>query len=214
MRILDLFSGLNGWTYPFEGFGHDIKRIDNDTRFEADAYLDINDIESVMSFLGDWRPDVIFASPPCNAFSTMTMGKMWTHEGLPKHPLAVQGLRNVVSTLKLIALLAPDYWVIENPRARLRTLDVLAGLPRVTVTQCQYGSNRMKPTDLWGVLPPMTFKPMCKNGDPCHVRAPRGSVTGTQGGLSSELAAKIPVLLAESVRVALERALGPIQAAA
>jgi hypothetical protein len=38
----------------------------------------------------------------------------------------------------------------------------------------------MKPTDLW-----MNFnwntKPMCKNGAPCHVAAPGGSRTGTQG---------------------------------
>ena len=29
--------------------------------------------------------------------------------------------------------------------------------------------------------PDPQFKPMCKNGDPCHVSAPRGAKTGTQG---------------------------------
>jgi len=48
------------------------------------------------------------------------------------------------------------------------------------VTYCQYGDTRMKPTDLFHNL--TNFKPKCcKNGMPCHIAAPRGSKTGTQG---------------------------------
>ena len=36
------------------------------------------------------------------------------------------------------------------------------------------------------------FKPMCKNGDPCHVRAPRGAKTGTQGLKGSKERSVIP----------------------
>lgn len=57
----------------------------------------------------------------------------------------------------------------------------MKSLPRYTVTYCQYGDTRMKPTDIWTNHPDPRFKPMCKNGDPCHVPAPRGSKTGTQG---------------------------------
>lgn len=39
----------------------------------------------------------------------------------------------------------------------------------------------MKPTDLWTNHPNPNFLPMCKNGQPCHESAPRGSKTGTQG---------------------------------
>ena len=41
--------------------------------------------------------------------------------------------------------------------------------------------RRMKPTDIWTNHPDPKFKPACKNGAPCHVPAPRGSQTGTQG---------------------------------
>ena len=51
---------------------------------------------------------------------------------------------------------------------------------RHTITYCQYGDTRMKPTDIWTNLE-WTPKPMCKNGDLCHQSAPRGSKTGTQG---------------------------------
>lgn len=57
----------------------------------------------------------------------------------------------------------------------------MKSLPRYTVTYCQYGDTRMKPTDIWTNHPDPRFKPMCKNGDSCHVPAPRGSKTGTQG---------------------------------
>ena len=52
---------------------------------------------------------------------------------------------------------------------------------RYTVTYCQYGDTRMKPTDLWSNLSDLELKPMCKNGDSCHEAAPRGAKTGTQG---------------------------------
>ena len=46
------------------------------------------------------------------------------------HPIAIEGMRLVLATLRLIAVLQPRYWVIENPRGRLRSLDLLAGIPR------------------------------------------------------------------------------------
>jgi hypothetical protein len=86
-------------------------------------------------------------------------------------------------TLDLIHDLAPAYWVMENPRGMMRKHPVVAGLERRTVTYCHYGEHRMKPTDLWSDCwpPSLVLAPECKNGDPCHVRAPRGSYTGTQG---------------------------------
>ena len=52
---------------------------------------------------------------------------------------------------------------------------------RYTITYCQYGDIRMKPTDIWTNHPNPNFKPVCRNGDSCHQSAPRGSRTGTQG---------------------------------
>lgn len=114
----------------------------------------------------------------------------------------------VERTRHIIAKAAPRLgFIIENPRAKLRKLPVVADLPRVTVTYCQYGETRMKPTDLWGRFPAgLTFKPPCANGASCHVSAPRGSTTGTQGMDSAE-SARIPYALALSVCLAAEAAL-------
>ena len=76
-------------------------------------------------------------------------------------------MRLVLATLRIIAVLQPTYWVIENPRGRLRSLDLLAGIPRRTVWYCRLGLDRAKPTDLWGVFPPgLELPPACHNGQP------------------------------------------------
>ena len=72
-------------------------------------------------------------------------------------------------------------------------------LPRYTVTYCKYGDTRMKPTDIWTNHPEPGFLPMCKNGDPCHERAPRGSKTGTQGLKGSKERSVIPERLCEHI---------------
>ncbi len=58
---------------------------------------------------------------------------------------------------------------------------------------------RMKPTDIWTNHPNPKFKPMCKNGDSCHVSAPRGSKTGTQGLKWARGRGVIPEQLCEHV---------------
>lgn len=205
MNVLDLFSGLGGWSSPFREAGHPTFTIELSRAFPANAHIDAGNVSGVLAVL-PWRPDIILASPPCTSFTTMTMGRNWTHDGQPRTPTAVEGRRLVLATIRIIAALRPAFWIIENPRARLRTLDLLEGFERRTVTYCQLGEDRMKPTDLWGVFPPsLSLPPVCRNGSPCHIAAPRGSRTGTQGGVDSARAALIPRRLAELVRDAAER---------
>lgn len=70
--------------------------------------------------------------------------------------------------------------IIENPRAMMRKMDFVQDLIRNETTYCQYGFPYMKPTDFFASFD-LHLKPPCKNGDPCHERAPRGSRTGLQG---------------------------------
>ena len=78
-------------------------------------------------------------------------------------------------------------------------MNFMKGRPRYTDTYCKYGDERMKPTDIWTNHPNPKFKPMCKNGDPCHVAAPRGSKTGTQGLKGAAARAVIPHALCEHI---------------
>ena len=76
--------------------------------------------------------------------------------------------------------LKPKLWFIENPMGGLRKQGYMQGLPRYLITYCQYGFKYRKATDIWTNHPDPKFKPACKNGDPCHTRAPRGTKLGLQ----------------------------------
>jgi hypothetical protein len=101
--------------------------------------------------------------------------------------------------LKLIEELQPQFWFIENPRGGMRKMSWMQGLPRYTVTYCQYGERRMKPTDIWTNHPDPQFKPPCKNGDSCHDAAPRGSQTGVQGQKNAKERGIIPEALCQHI---------------
>ena len=82
----------------------------------------------------------------------------------------------------------------------------MQSLPRQTITYCQYGDTRMKPTDLWGTVKGWTPRPACKNGDKCHEAAPRGSRTGTQGLTGWVQRSMIPYELSKELLEAIENA--------
>lgn len=208
LRVVDLFSGMGGWSAPFLDAGDDVFRVEIDRRFPAELHADILQV-TVQDF--PWQPDLILASPPCEAFTVMNIGKNWYHDGTPKTDQARLGLLLVEATLRLVRDLQPTYWLMENPRDKLRVLPPVAGLERRTVTYCHYGEERMKPTDLWSDRwpPSLVLEPPCRNGDPCHVRAPRGSQTGTQSRMSYHEKSLIPYPLAAAVREAVVRDIGP-----
>lgn len=203
MRILDLFSGTGSATKAFENRGHTVIRVELDTQFKAD-YRDIMQID--LGTLGSF--DFIWASPPCTSFSVASIGHYWKRQNgtiTAKNIKAEEGLNLVQRTLDIIENLQPTLgYLIENPRGMLRKMSIMQNLPRTTITYCQYGDTRMKPTDLWGQVSGWTPRPACKNGDSCHERAPRGSQTGTQGLKGAKNRSMLPYQLGEELCLALE----------
>ena len=185
MLIFDFFSGTGSSTRAFREAGHTVISFELDDYFEATENVDIMDLTSDYLLATYGKPDFIWASPPCTTFSVASIRHYWDYvDGVayPKNEKTLQGLAIVEHTRKLIEELQPTKgFLIENPRGMLRKQAVMAGLDRITVTYCQYGDTRQKPTDLWGVVPNWTPRPMCSPGDPCHEAAVRGSMGGTQG---------------------------------
>lgn len=212
MKVLELFSGTRSIGKAFEANGHEVFSIDYDRQFEADSYMDIEELTSewVLEHFG--KPDVIWASPDCTTFSIAAISHHRTKNEEtgsldPKSDYARKCDRVDQNVLKIIDELKPRFWFIENPRGGLRKMSWMQGLPRYTVTYCQYGDTRMKPTDIWTNHPEPKFKPACKNGDPCHVRAPRGAKTGTQGLKGSKERSRIPEELCRHIVDICEEAL-------
>ena len=184
MKILELFCGTKSITKVFNLNGWDSYTVDVDNQFHPTLCKDVMLLEPENILKDFGHPDIIWASPPCTAFSVASMGYHWTGgKGafIPKTEFAKLSKEVVIHTIELIQKLNPKYWYIENPRGALRKMPFMQDLSRYTVTYCQYGDTRMKPTDIWTNHPLPNFKPMCHNGDTCHQAAPRGAKTGTQG---------------------------------
>lgn len=185
MKILELFCGTKSISNAFEKAGWETYTVDWDKRFSPELQIDVELLTKDMIIqLCGGIPDVIWASPDCTTYSIA---------GISHHRKYINGELSPISdyakkcdlvnihVINLIKELKPKAYFIENPRGGFRKMQFVQELPRYTITYCQYGDNRMKPTDIFTNYPSPHFKPICHNGDPCHISAPRGSRTGTQG---------------------------------
>ena len=216
LRVLDLFAGLGGWSAAFKVRGHQVTTVDLNPAFGCTITADI----LTLQYRTLWKPgdfDIVLASPPCEGFSVASIGRHWTPPptNLPKTDTAKLAVQLVGAALDIIKYLEPTWWMMENPRGKLRSLNLMTNYPRQTVTYCKLGETRMKPTDLWGRFPRSLVLPTpCKNGDPCHDRAPRGAKTGTQGIKGSANRAVVPYQLSLLVCMACEVDIVPVMRAA
>jgi hypothetical protein len=190
-RVLDLFCGLGGFSAAFEESDRwEVVTVDLAERFDPDVCTDVFDLRP-SDF--DREFDVVLASPPCQEFSPANN----LNGDRDPSPDAVALVYHAIG---LIRGLSPDYWVLENPYGRLRTV---IGHPDATVTYCQYGREQMKPTDLWGCHPPMTYR-RCQRGDGCHDGNREGTNNYPEDAAEKSL---VPYGLSDAIREACERAL-------
>lgn len=198
LLVFDFFSGTGSSTQAFEDAGHTVIKVELDTQFEAHE-RDILTLSAIYLIHTYGKPDFIWASPPCTSFSIAAISHHRNPDGTAKSSTAYLGDMLLSKTLGLIDLLNPTYWLMENPRGMMRKHPLMINQPKKTITYCQYGDNRMKPTDIWGNLDSWTPRPMCNNGDKCHDAAPRGSKTGTQGLKNASIRSMVPYQLGKEI---------------
>lgn len=204
MKVLELFAGTRSIGKAFEEKGHEVYSVEWDKKFEdIDLYEDVSKVTAEFILKEFGRPDVIWASPDCTTYSVAAISKHRRKEDngnlapVTEYAAYCDGVNKYV--VDLIKELNPKYWFIENPVGGMRKMDFMQGLPRHTVTYCQYGERRQKPTDIWTNHPNPEFKEPCKRGASCHDAAPRGSKTGTQALKGAVEKAKIPTMLCEHI---------------
>ena len=200
MDILELFCGTKSISNQFKQHGCNVFTVDFDKQHNPDLGIDILDFD--MSMI-PFEPDVVWASPDCRTWSIASCGHHWNKDKTPKTKDCLIGIKLLNKTIDVIEQLNPKYWFIENPMGLMRKYPRMVALSKLhlhqTVTYCQYGDTRMKPTDIWTNNTNWHPKPMCKNGDPCHESAPRGARTGTQGVCGAINRSRIPKMLCEEI---------------
>ena len=199
MKILELFAGSRSVGKVAEELGHEVFSVDIENFDNIDLTIDI---EKLTPDMIPFKPEMIWASIPCTSYTIAAISKHRDNV-VPKSKFALKSDRLSIKTLELIKYYDCIYF-IENPRGMFRKMPFIQDSPRVTVSYCQYGDIRMKPTDIFtNALNYWTPRPMCKNykydkegniiDQHCHHEsARRGSPTGTQGLKNNYERSKIP----------------------
>ena len=218
IKVLELFAGSRSFSKVADELGYEVFSVDINNFEGIDYVTDILDFDVDKV---PFKPDVIWASPPCTTFSVASISRHRPF-GLPISPEAELGNKYVIKTLEIIKKFDPKFYFIENPRGMLRKQIYMKGLPRTTVWYCQYGENSAKPTDIWSnnIYNPMfntegwNPRPECKNGNlKCHHdKQPRGYAAkkkagalgkGTQGKKNNYFRSIVPYELCKEILLSL-----------
>jgi site-specific DNA-cytosine methylase len=140
MKVLDLCSGLGGFSEAFLEAGHEVLRIENNPLLADVPRTKIMCIFELRDWLEDGfndygainfdEVDIVLFSPPCYEFSTAFSAPRSIHER--ESPLIpYQPSTDILECgLDIIEMLKPRYHIIENVRGATKYFKKIAGTPR------------------------------------------------------------------------------------
>ena len=134
--ILSLFDYSGNWSRPYRDNGYDVIQIDIKSGGDVRT-LDTSELPAIHGIL---------AAPPCTDFSS-SGARWWAAKDADGRTL--ESLALVDRTLELVRELAPQWWALENPVGRLKTLRPELGKP-FYFQPYWYGNAYSKKTCLWG----------------------------------------------------------------
>ena len=185
-KILELYSGTGEFSRIARELGHETFTIDNNPKCNPDLCCDILDLDiNKIPF----KPDFIWASPPCIDYSHAKR----TGTSFIEHSNMM-----VIKVLNLISIFNPKIWIIENPQTgTLKFQYFMKDLPYTDVSYCMYGKEFRKQTRLWNNFR-FTGK-VCnhirKHQDSCG----NGRVEYTSRALDSYEKGSIPIDLSKEI---------------
>lgn len=164
MKVLELFCGTGSVSKICEKNGWECISVDlTDKLYSVDIKTDIMewDYTTLPKDI-----DIIWASPPCNSFSSMLC--IHKHIDIEKR-MKEEGLPLLYKTLEIIDYFKPDYYFIENPKTGRMKNYMNELIPYHDVCYCRYGFDYKKPTRIWTNL--KEFKPLYCNHKGKHEKS-------------------------------------------
>mgnify|MGYP003133598791 FL=1 len=145
MRVLELFSGTGSVKKICNELGWDCVSVDITSELHPVDY-EVNILEWDYTKLAKDSFDIIWASPPCNSFSSM----LFLTPSIDQAKLIEeQGLPLLYKTLEIIDYFNPKYFFMENPDGGKMKDFVSELIPYIRVCYCRYGYHYKKPTRIW-----------------------------------------------------------------
>lgn len=203
MRVLELFSGFECISNAFRNKGHECFTIDWDERFPSSMHCDISKLK-IEDLPKEFRhPDVIFAGTDCTSYSVAAISKHRRKNPITGNLDPISDKAKFADDMnkhvrELMAQMNPKIIIFENPMGAFRKMDFVSDLILNTTTYCQYGFSYRKQTDFLSNIN-LHLKTPCKNGAPCHEKAPRGARTGLQAIKDPALKSIYPPKLCEQI---------------
>jgi len=161
MKMLDLFSGLGGASEAFLNNGWEVKRIENNPALALvpnTEIMDVYDVGQLLDIQIDMghipsQPTLVWGSPPCTDFSDgfSSPKSIAVRAGVDYYPRDAIDL--VKETKRIIDLLQPKYWIIENVRGAIKYLKPILGEPTMIIDSIV----------LWGRFPKFAMPPDFKH---------------------------------------------------
>ena len=201
ITVLELFSGTGSVGKICKEFGWNVVSLDLDPSFTADINIDI--LKWDYCAFKRRHFSVIWASPPCNTFSTIR--RTWIGRKLKCHgdtiitpeiiekDIQEEGLPLLRKAQEIIEYFEPQIWFIENPQLGRMKDYIHPTIPYYDVDYCRYCDwGYRKRTRIWTNL--LGFEPKlcnkkCAGFDKKH---PKDVTTSQGGGSDRRLRYRIP----------------------
>jgi len=147
MKVLDLFSGLGGFSEAFLRSGDEVVRVENNPLLSEVPNTSIEDVRAMRDRLLEFKLsgqpirsiDVVVASPPCLEFSMAyssprSVARRNGEEWSPSMEL-------VEITLEIIQIISPRWWVIENVIGSISYFEKIGLVPHQIHGACVFYGN-------------------------------------------------------------------------
>lgn len=157
--ILDVGGGSGEWSRPYRLAGYDVRIIDPTVWPFARAEEPVAFTDYLGPFIGLAPVRGVLLAPPCTEFAGS--GARWWAE--KSDTLLTDAIEVVRAFLRVVEVVRPSWWALENPVGRIARVVPELGPYRYTWHPWEFGDDESKRTCMWGEhsrpVPTVTVRP-------------------------------------------------------